>query len=170
MEANVGSRTGAGSLAERVSPRLARRCVGVYAVLLVGLALAAPARADIAAGLAAYGAGNYAKAYAEFLPLAREGDAAAQYSLGNMYRRGLVVPPDDAEAVRWYRKSADQGNASAQYLLGVMYDGGRGVTENHSEAVRWYRKAADQGHAFAQDQIYRLEGRNPTKPPATACE
>jgi len=71
MEANVGSRTGAGSLAERVSPRLARRCVGVYAVLLVGLALAAPARADIAAGLAAYDAGNYAKAYAEFLPLAR---------------------------------------------------------------------------------------------------
>jgi len=74
-----------------------------------------------------------------------------------MYRRGLVVPRDDAKAVRWYRKSADQGNASAQYLLGVMYDGGRGVTENHSEAVRWYRKAADQGHAFAQDQIYRLE-------------
>ena len=129
MEANVGSRTGDGSLAERVPPRAARRCFGVFAVLLGGLALvAAPARADIAAGLAAYGAGNYAKAYAEFLPLAREGDAAAQYSLGNMYRRGLVVPPDDAEAVRWYRKSADQGNASAQYLLGVMYDGGRGVT------------------------------------------
>ena len=71
---------------------------------------------------------HYAKAYAEFLPLARGGDAAAQYSLGNTYRRGQGVARDDAEAVRWYRKAADQGNASAQYLLGVMYDGGRGVT------------------------------------------
>ena len=167
----VGLRTGAGSFDERTSPRAARRCFGVFAVLLGGLALvAAPARADFAAGVAAYDAGNYAKAYAEFLPLARGGDAAAQYSLGNMYRRGLVVARDDAEAVRWYRKAADQGNASAQYLLGVMYDGGRGVTEDHSEAVRWYCSAADQGHAFAQDQIYRLEGRRPTKPPATACE
>ncbi len=167
----VGLRTGAGSFDERVSPRVARRCFGVFAVLLVALALmAAPARADFAAGVAAYDAGNYVKAYAEFLPLARGGDAAAQYSLGNMYRRGQGVARDDAEAVRWYRKAADQGNASAQYLLGVMYDGGRGVTEDHSEAVRWYRSAADQGHAFAQDQIYRLEGRSPTKTPATACE
>ncbi len=54
----VGLRTGAGSFDERVSPRAAGRCFGVFAVLLVGLALAAPARADIAAGLAAYDAGS----------------------------------------------------------------------------------------------------------------
>ncbi len=129
----VGLRTGAGSFDERTSPRAARRCFGVFAVLLVGLALmAAPARADFAAEVAAYDAGNYAKAYAEFLPLARGGDSAAQYILGNMYRRG------------------------------------QGMARDNAEAVRWYRKAADQGHAFAQDQIYRLEGRSPTKPPATA--
>ena len=81
----VGLRTGA---------RLVRRtglapCYGLFAVLLVALALmAAPARADFAAGMAAYDAGNYARAYAEFLPLARGGDAAAQYGLGTMYRRG----------------------------------------------------------------------------------
>ena len=107
----VGLRTSAGSFDERVSPRAARRCFGVFAVLLVGLALmAAPARADFAAGVAAYDAGNYAKAYAEFLPLARGGDSAAQYSLGNMYRRGQGMARDNAEAVRWYRKAADQGN------------------------------------------------------------
>ena len=74
----VGLRTGAGSFDERASPRAARRRFGVFAVLLVALALmAAPARADFAAGVAAYDAGNYNRAYAEFLPLARWGDAAA---------------------------------------------------------------------------------------------
>ena len=150
----VGLPTGVGSFDERVSSRAARRCFGVFAVLLVALALmAAPARADFAAGVHASDAGNYARAYAEFLLLARGGDAAGQYSLGNMYRRGQGVAPDDVEAVRWYRSAADQGNASAQYLLGVMYDGGRGVTENHSEGIRWYRQAADQGQAVAPDQI-----------------
>ncbi|MEE4237780.1 MAG: SEL1-like repeat protein [Anderseniella sp.] len=28
-----------------------------------------------------------------------------------MYREGLGVPQDDAEAVRWYRLAAEQGNA-----------------------------------------------------------
>ena len=111
----VGLRTGAGSFDERVSPRAARRCFGVFAVLLVAPALmAAPARADFAAGVAAYDAGNYARAYAEFLPLARGGDAAAQYGLGNMYRRRQGVTKDHSEAVRWYRSAADQGHAFAR--------------------------------------------------------
>ena len=45
---------------------------------------------------------------------AEQGHAAAQYNLGNMYSDGKVVPEDDAEAVKWYRKAAEQGNAEAQ--------------------------------------------------------
>ena len=35
--------------------------------------------------------------------LATEGDAAAQFDLGFMYRNGEGVPQDNGEALRWYR-------------------------------------------------------------------
>jgi hypothetical protein len=38
---------------------------------------------------------------------AEAGDAEAQFNLGVMYRNGNGVSQDDAEAVRWYRLSAD---------------------------------------------------------------
>ena len=44
-----------------------------------------PALADYSAGVTAFDAGEYPKAYAEFLPLARRGDASAQHWLGFLY-------------------------------------------------------------------------------------
>lgn len=81
---------------------------------------------------------------------AGQGEANAQYSLGNRYRKGEGVPQDDAESVRWFRKAADQGDAQAQYALGYMYREGKGVSRDDAEAVRWYRKAAEQGDRPAQ--------------------
>ena len=54
-------------------------------------------------------------------------------------RKGKGVLQDDAEAVKWYRLSAEQGNAYAQYNLGVMYSNGKGVLQDYAEAVKWYR-------------------------------
>ena len=51
---------------------------------------------------------------------AEQGDAAAQASLGFMYRNGEGVPQDYGEALRWYRLAADQGHASAQVSLGSI--------------------------------------------------
>ncbi len=87
--------------------------------------------------------------------LAEQGDATAQYTLGNMYADGEGVPEDLVEAVRWYRLAAEQGGAEAQYnlgvlYLGIMYEDGRGVPEDLVEAVRWFRLAAEQGGAEAQ--------------------
>ena len=73
-----------------------------------------------------------------------------QFYLGVCYSFGYGVAKDEAEAVKWYRKSAEQGDASAQYNLGVKYDNGRGVAKDEAEAVKWYRKAAEQGYADAQ--------------------
>ena len=67
---------------------------------------------------------------------AEQGDANAQYNLGNRYRKGEGVPQDDKEAVKWFRKSAEQGDASAQCNLGVMYYLGEGVPQDYKEAVR----------------------------------
>lgn len=105
---------------------------------------------DFNDGLDAYKRQDYKTAYRLWLPFAEQGDAGAQYNLGNMYYKGLGVPQDYKEAVRLYRLSAEQGYAFAQVLLGAMYSHGQGVPQDHKEAVRLYRLSAEQGHAEAQ--------------------
>ena len=87
------------------------------------------------------------------LYLAEQGNAEAQYSLGNRHNNGWGVKKDKREAVRWYRKSAEQGLTTAQYDLGVMYEYGTGVEEDKREAARWYSKSAEQGLADAQHNL-----------------
>jgi TPR repeat protein/CHAT domain-containing protein len=81
------------------------------------------------------------------------GVLAGMVNLGLLYRDGLGVLKDYAEAVRWLRKAADQGHAHAQDNLGWMYEHGRGVAQDDVEAVRWYRRAAEQGHAISQNNL-----------------
>ena len=86
--------------------------------------------------------------------LAGAGDLDAQVELGERYQAGDGgVQQDYAEAVRWYRRSADQGHALGQAFLGFMYSNGRGVQQDYGEAVRWYRRSAEQGHALGQSNL-----------------
>jgi TPR repeat protein len=66
-----------------------------------------------------------------------------------MYDVGEGVPEDDAEAVRWYRLSAEQGYAKAPYNLGLMYGKGEGVPQDYVQAHMWFNLAAAQGDADA---------------------
>ncbi len=121
--------------------------VTAFVVMLV--ILAAPAWAGLEEGVAAYMRGDYATAVREWRPLAKQGDAAAQYYLGNLYRTGQGVPQDYAEAEKWFRKAANQGNADAQYNLGVIYDRGYGVPQDYVQAHMWYSLAEAQGRTAA---------------------
>ena len=69
--------------------------------LILVLALLWPVNllADLQAGLDAADRGDYATAYREWLPLAEQGLANAQYNLGVKYGNGEGVPQDDGEAV-----------------------------------------------------------------------
>ncbi len=113
------------------------------------------------AGVDAYKRGAYATALREWHPLAMQGNAKAQYSLGVMYERGHGVPQEYARAVKWYRKAAEQGVARAQDNLGFMYRKGFGVPQDDAEAVKWYRKAAEQGHAKAHMWYNLAASRSP---------
>jgi len=93
-----------------------------------------------------------------FYKAADQGNAQAQFNLGDMYDVGRGVPQNYADAIRWYRMAADQGLASAQFKLGGMYEDGRGVPQNYTEAMRWYRMAADQGNATAQTILGSMYG------------
>ena len=72
-------------------------------------------------GVKAYNEGNYTQAIELFRPLAIQGNADAQYSLGFMYTSGKGVTQDSKEAVKWYQLAAEQGHAFAQYYLGLTY-------------------------------------------------
>lgn len=81
---------------------------------------------------------------------AEQGDAEAQYNLGQMYRMGEGVPQDSKEAVSWFRKAAEQGYAKAQLFLALMYDNGEGVPQDYKEAYAWYNLAAAKGDENAK--------------------
>ncbi len=123
------------------------------------LCLAVPAWADFTAGETAYHHGDYATALREWQPLAKQGQAIAQYHLGLLYANGQGVTKDDAQARQWYEKAAAQGRADAQANLGILYDYGRGVPQDFKKAVYWYRLSAHQGNDLAQRQLGLLYER-----------
>ncbi len=89
----------------------------------------------------------------EYIQLARQGDAEAQYNLGVCYANGIGITTDEKQAVEWFRKAAEQGyvnGAQAQYALGVCYEYGRGVAKDEKQAVELFSKAAEQNNANAQ--------------------
>ena len=125
---------------------------------LATIVLASWSAAPVAAGplddaIVAYRRGEYATAFQLLRPLAEQGSARAQNTLGAMYALGQGVTKDALEAARWYRLAADQGYAVAQNNLGVAYMEGRGLPRNDAEAAKWYHKAADQGLAQAQNDL-----------------
>ena len=69
-------------------------------------------------GTDAYWDEGYETALAVRTPFAEDGDAGAQYYLGNMYSDGKGVPENDKTAVEWYTLAAEQGHEYAQLHLG----------------------------------------------------
>ena len=120
------------------------------AALVALVFFAGPSWADFADGVAAYNRGDYEAALAEWRPLADQGNAIAQFSLGVLYEFGQGVPENPVAASLLYRLGAEQGNPFAQKALGVLYNAGRGVEKDEAEAVRWFRAAAEQDFAEAQ--------------------
>lgn len=99
------------------------------------------------------GTSEYAKEAAPwFRKAAEQGDARAQFQIGNMYFRGWGgLPGNDKQAVIWIRKAAEQGNADGQFQLGEFYEYSKGgLAKNMVQAVALYREAAEQGQPDAE--------------------
>jgi TPR repeat protein len=77
--------------------------------------------------------------------MADEGNPAAQFNLGQMYRLGQGVPRNAAEAARWYHLAAAQGDGQSQYNLGVMYYNAQGVPRNFVFSHMWLTLSAATG-------------------------
>lgn len=80
-------------------------------------------------------------------------DWAGQLCMGNMLYAGKAVVKDQAQAFKWYAKSADQGCAPAQFRLACMYWYGTGVPEDKMLAIDWLKKVVAQGVPEAQAML-----------------
>ena len=71
-------------------------------------------------GMAAYNRGDYLPAMKLFRPLAREGNARAQATIGAMYRKGQGVAKSSAHAFMWLSIAAARGDAVARTEMTEM--------------------------------------------------
>ena len=114
----------------------------------------------------AYDRADYKTALNVWMEAAKQGDAKAQAYVGEIYEKGLGVPPDYTAAAQWYRRAADRGYAPAAFNLGVLYENGLGVTKDPKEAAEWYRRASggggltfDVGQGGRAEEVRQLEAQ-----------
>ncbi len=98
----------------------------------------------------------FRKPVAEVKAAAEQGEAEAQYYLGERYVMGYGVRQDYDEALKWYEKAAKQGFALAQFELGLIYNEGKGVQQNKWTAKEWFGKACDNGLRQGCDEYRKL--------------
>ncbi len=100
---------------------------------------------------------NYETALRVWLPPAEEGDAQAQYNVGQIYEKGLGRPSDSEKAAQWYRRAADAGNAAAMAALAMLYERNAVAGGDAHAALELYRRAAhlEQPLAYASDVATR---------------
>lgn len=121
--------------------------IGSALAAALALAAAAPARADFDAGRAAFDAGRFDEAVAEWRAAADSGDARAMLALGGLHARGLGAPQDYVAAHMWFDLAAGRGEAAAaekrDALAGRMT--GEQVAAARERAARWRPGGAAAG-------------------------
>ena len=126
-------------------------------IFLVSLCFAA--QADFDKGLAAYQAGDYETAFAEFERLAELDIVIAQTNLGYMYTLGEGVEKDLSKAYQWFRRAAENKSTAAQLTLGSMLYHGEGVEADPVESYAWFSVAAAGGQDAANEYVLLLTSR-----------
>ena len=116
------------------------------AALLLAAFAAAPALADVKAGVDAWSRGDYSAAVREWEGPAAEGDADAMFNLGQAYRLGRGVVVDLARAEALYARAAAAGHLQAADTYGLMlFEDGR-----RQAALPYIQDAARRGDPRAQ--------------------
>ena len=104
--------------------------------------------------------------------VAERGDAHAQYRMGQLYRDGLLLIPDNRKAKQWLTQAAKQGVSEAQYSLGKLLLSDDWEVRDPDEGIRWLRQAAENGSHFAAYRLGKeyLEGNAVNKDTARAAD
>jgi hypothetical protein len=106
--------------------------------LMIAL-IAPPTWADFPDAVAAYDAGDYATALKEYLAMAEQGHADAQYMAGHLYAQGLGTPRDPVQAHLWFTLAAAQSDPFAEEALAELERGmtAAQIAEARALAAAW---------------------------------
>ncbi|KRA82661.1 SPOR domain-containing protein [Altererythrobacter sp. Root672] len=116
------------------------------AILALAVLGAAPAMADVKAGVDAWSRGDFAVAVREWEAPAANGDADAMFNLAQAYRLGRGVPIDAGRAEDLYARAAAAGHIRAADTYGLMlFQDGR-----REAALPYVQAAARRGDPRAQ--------------------
>ena len=108
---------------------------------------------DLQGGYNPFDRKNYKDIFGMLKPLAEQGNATAQYRLGQLYFLGRGVSKDTQEAVKWFRRAVGQGVPEAQLSLGVSYFAGVDMPKDITQAYKWFRIAGANGNKDAQKKM-----------------
>ena len=118
--------------------------LGIFAG--ISLLSAAPALADVKAGVDAWTRGDYDEAVRQWQGPAENGDPDAMFNLGQAYKLGRGVKSDLAKAEDLFGKAAAKGHLQAADLYGLMlFQRGE-----HARAMPFITAAAGRGDPRAQ--------------------
>jgi cell division septation protein DedD len=117
-----------------------------FSSLALLLLVSSGAIAGVREGVDAWSRGDYAGAIAQWRGPAMNGDADAQFNLGQAYKLGRGVPADLRTAEQWYRRAAQQGHIQAEDNLGlILFQNG-----DRQGAMPFIEKSASRGDPRAQ--------------------
>lgn len=88
-----------------------------------------------------------------FRMAAEQGNAEAQFELGQMHAQGLGITQRFEAAADWYLLAAKQGHAKAQFHLGFLYSHGQGVRQDYAKAYQWYCISDRFGYVLAKKNL-----------------
>ncbi len=105
-----------------------------------------PLQAEVLATAQRYTAERrFEEALQHFEVAAHQGDATAQWALGEAYRGGIGGRSKDAAlAVIWYRRAAAGGHSGAMQRLAHAYSYGEGVAKDAKLATYWQQRATEE--------------------------
>ena len=138
--------------------------LAVALTFIVGSKSDLHAQGALVEALIPYAKQDYAEATRLLVPLASQGDAIAQLTLGRMHLRAEGVPQNSFAAFEWLRLATEQGNPDAQFELGVMHRDGVGTVVDGQLALQWFKRAADRGAPAAFNAIGELYLNHPDVP------
>nr|WP_283091795.1 tetratricopeptide repeat protein [Gluconobacter sp. Dm-62] len=87
--------------------------------------------------------------------LATEGNAEAQFMLGELYLADQDVPMNANEALRWFRQAAAQQHAKACHRLGVLSH--MGFSSSDGEQVKVFDMTLKQGEPDPEKALFWAE-------------
>jgi hypothetical protein len=90
---------------------------------------------------------------ASYQKAASQGDAEAEYALGQLYDLGDPVDQDYPTAISWYTKADERNNVRAQYALGRIYEI---VNKDYGLALHFYKKGVNQNNSYSLYALGRL--------------